>query len=365
MNSKNLGIFILILLLLTLWRVFLHEGGFVDSTSPVSSASVDHTLTSNVIYKQCVNVMPRVIEGPWNDVCPGVAKIVQGAEENRGVSVALYVQRALIKCVALRKQEGMINVVGHCRKRLDLEQTILNDALALMMCDAERAVIQFTGTQQYFVKRGFEVYMNRKVRTACQHQIKQRASTRGFIRLRVAYPDIDRFPKPAERLLAAIQENKQVDFLLWLKSFDWARHPYAHLRVMNKAVVSNNPYYLKKLLEYEIPVNVPVDYYNQPLANAVRYGSELAVVSLLQKGARLDYSNEAGELPLLGALRRGYRGAVGLMLLNGADVEGIVGDDFIAVRGAPLDEVMKRGDWMMERLLLSHGAKGFTRAPHQ
>ena len=173
-------------------------------------------------------------------------------------------------------------------------------------------------------KHGQRVYNNAVLLFDCESGKYDEPAYAGF------YTSImteeERYPEYDSKLWRDTYEENFASAISQLQGTPFGENPDHDLELMNYYSSSPQSEHLPALIKWANgKVNFDVQYYDQPLHNAIRYADDAAVMHLLNAGAEITRPTASGELPITVAAQEGKLSIVKALLDKGADPNGVAG----------------------------------------
>ena len=308
--------------------------------------------------KYCENFPFTVHEGSRSEICAAVADTLLEQSLKRQLTVADQIEINYNICVHEAK-EFDYDPEDRCH-RIDFLHNIMRDALAKALCTTERSWVTDEDWRSQITKRGSAVYVDTDLRVDCQTGIFEEWDYEGFFEGR---DDDGEWSSKHEALGEAIEDEDYERAIALLENYEFGVDEGADYELISMSLYLPDDHFLNEILKRDnSKVNFEVDYYNQPLAQAIDQDNSEAALRLLKAGADPLRPYQYGQTPIALAAGRGMLDVVKALVAHGADVDGVLGSESLNF-GEPLLWSAHGGHRDTVLWLLDNGAKAVPEDP--
>lgn len=297
-----------------------------------------------------------VLEGDAEEICTAMADVLLTGSQEREMSVSDHVELLYQLCALEAKQEGE-DPSYYCEdeRKYALRDTMA-DALALALCNFERAWVFDHQYITAFSKRGPAAYVDEDVRVDCETGLIEDYDYDGFFE-GMAEEDYEYNPPFIEEWYDLLDAEEYAQVKERLAAYEFGKDQQVDFWVLGVFLNDRSANLLADVIERNGgKVDYDINYYEQALSRAIDDEQEKVSLLLLEAGADAlrPYSN--GTTPIVIAASNGMLEVVKALVARGADVDGVRGSESFDF-GKPLELAAMNGHEKTALWLLDNGAR--------
>ena len=264
-----------------------------------------------------------VFEGDAARICAAMADALLAQSQKREMTLNDVGEIGYEVCALNARSEGD-DPDDYCNREDAIGDTLV-DALALGLCEFDRAWIVDPIYENSIAKRGQSVYVSDERRVDCVERVFKEWYYEGFFD---AVPEDEDGPAIINELYDVLDAQDRDAAIALFDSHAFGEDVQTDLWMLNMVLDDSSVALLPEVLERNGGrVNYDVDYYRQPLSVAIDNGGAKAALMLLQAGADPTRPYEYGQAPIVQAAGNGMLDVVRALVAKGADVDGVVGSE--------------------------------------
>jgi ankyrin repeat protein len=265
-----------------------------------------------------------VLEGEGPEICAAMADALLVQSQQREMTLSDHVELGYRLCALDAKEEGY-DPDDYCDRQEVADET-LAAAISVALCAFDSAWVFDPRYHTQFSKRGPDVYVDHELQVDCGTRLVEYSYRDTFFD--VMPEDDGPWPPIVEQVYEALESGDHETAIALLPEF---------------------------LTRNGGTANFDLQYYNQPLSQAIEAQSPEAALLLLKSGADPLRPGSSGDSPIVAAASYGMLDVVRALVANGADVDGVAGSESLDF-GEPLRWAAWNGHAETARWLLENGA---------
>ena len=275
--------------------------------------------------KSCPVTASNVFEGDASEICAAMADALLAQSQVRQMTVTDFGDLGFELCALLAEQEGE-DPDDYCEgdRQYAIDGTLV-DALALGMCEFDRAWAVEPIYESSISKRGQVVYVDQERHVDCTNRVFKEWDYEGFFN---GIPDDDDEAPELSQLYGWLDAEDYDAAKSLIEGHEFGKNEETDFWMLILVLEDRSLVLLPEVLKRNGgTVNFVNNYYDQPLSRAIDNESPKTALALLEAGADPTRPYEYGQTPIVQAAGKGMLDVVQGLVAAGADVNGVVGSE--------------------------------------